>query len=440
MGLPMYREASSAAPKSTLKRDPSAHARSSIRRRGAVRHVFPSFSPTTSSRSSGSLRSSRPLPEDSRNDLSQRQNLSSEETALLDAARGQRLLRDALRHGQPGRRLRIPRESSLRFEIPNPPFSVNEFLSRTSSNDDANRRLPPDGIPFTRRFAPAFAFQPNTSGQPQGESDVQSFPYSRSGTPGGETTSDNSARRSRPTSNRLTNEGNDRLSTQRSAIDGLGDRQRSASPDDIQDDAWETLLTTITPDANLPSTDSSFASTAASASANPNGNPDSTQVSRSSQSQSMPSGPAAATVHMILEPYPEFLNPCDFPDDTTGSDTEAESDFDLRAAELRYRHPPRSRMPVHTPAIGSTQDSQPPVPRLDQTAMQTSVSSLFDQNPTLEVNLQVIIDRLVHREEVPDEWWTGVGLSREIGLRFTEFINDAHTRVTEARTRASDQT
>ena len=55
-------------------------------------------------------------------------------TALSESARreeGSRLLQDALRHRQPGRRLRIPRESSLRFETPTPPWSpVKHFSAR----------------------------------------------------------------------------------------------------------------------------------------------------------------------------------------------------------------------------------------------------------------------------------------------------------------------
>ncbi len=42
-------------------------------------------------------------------------------------------------------------------------------------------------------------------------------------------------------------------------VDGLGDRQRSLSPEDN----WDTLLTTITPDQQLPSADSSFTSASA---------------------------------------------------------------------------------------------------------------------------------------------------------------------------------
>ena len=48
-----------------------------------------------------------------------------------------------------------------------------------------------------------------------------------------------------------------------SNMDGLGDRERSFSPDD---DQWETMLTTIQPDERVPSTHSSFTSATASAS------------------------------------------------------------------------------------------------------------------------------------------------------------------------------
>ena len=52
-------------------------------------------------------------------------------------------------------------------------------------------------------------------------------------------------------------------------FDGLGDRERSFSPDD---DQWETMLTTIPPDARVPSANSSFTS-ATAASASPSSNP-----------------------------------------------------------------------------------------------------------------------------------------------------------------------
>lgn len=54
-----------------------------------------------------------------------------------------------------------------------------------------------------------------------------------------------------------------------STFDGLGDRERSFSPDD---DQWETILTTIPPDERVPSGHSSFTSATASSSS-PSSNP-----------------------------------------------------------------------------------------------------------------------------------------------------------------------
>ncbi|KAL8832676.1 MAG: hypothetical protein Q9191_000129 [Dirinaria sp. TL-2023a] len=50
----------------------------------------------------------------------------------------------------------------------------------------------------------------------------------------------------------------------RPTVDGLGDRSRSFSPDE---DAWDTLFSTMTPDERMPSANSSFTSATASASA-----------------------------------------------------------------------------------------------------------------------------------------------------------------------------
>jgi hypothetical protein len=437
----MYREPSPAAPKCALKNDPSAHARSSIRRRGAVRQVFPR---AAGSSGGGPLRPSLPratFPEDARHDdqaqtqaQSQRQTQSLDHDVILDAARnallvtdyarrdaGSRLLRDALRHGQPGRRLRIPRESSLRFEIPSPPWSMNDFLSRASSGDDANAPQNSDDLPFTPRFAPAFAFRREGSGQPQSEP----YHYSRPDGPVGERTRESRARPSRPRSRR------EEAGQQRPTIDGLGERLRSTSPEDERDDAWETLLTTITPDATLPSTDSSFTS-AAALSTNPTRAPGSP---RSAPSQ--PTGPQgpSATVHMILEPYPEYLNPCDFPDYATGSDTEPETDFDLRASGSRNRHRHRSRMF----GIGSTQDSQPPIPTLSRTSTLPSISSLISQDPSSDVDMNAILDRLLHREDVPDEWWATAGLSRTIGRRL-DLGSDSSNLTNDTPAREADET
>jgi hypothetical protein len=69
---------------------------------------------------------------------------------------------------------------------------------------------------------------------------------------------------------------------------GLGDRRRSlsSSPSDAAQDTWETLLTTMEPDAHLPSADSSFTSATAS---------QSTRQSRYSSQTRTTSFPSTAT-------------------------------------------------------------------------------------------------------------------------------------------------
>ena len=96
-------------------------------------------------------------------------------------------------------------------------------------------------------------------------------------------------------------------------VDGLGDRRRSFSPDD---DAWDTLLTTITPDERIPSVHSSFTSATASASASNAPNPP-TSTSYSS----------SARVDPTLTTDPMDLYLCEYYEDTDseGSLTEEEN-------------------------------------------------------------------------------------------------------------------
>lgn len=67
-----------------------------------------------------------------------------------------------------------------------------------------------------------------------------------------------------------------------SPIDGLGDRNRSPTPTD----GWEVMRSTITPDATLPSAESSFTSAAASHSFTSNQGTNATEAGRLSASQS----------------------------------------------------------------------------------------------------------------------------------------------------------
>lgn len=409
----MYREPSPAEPKCALKTDPSAHARSSIRRRGAVRHLL--------SRVSGSsvpyrAPGPRQLPD---NHQHRRQTRSPDDTALLEATRnstplrpvGSRSLLDALGPIHPTRRFPLPRESTLRFEMPSPPWSTTgELPNRASSGEDANGRQPSDNLPFTPRFAPAFAYHSEAPPQPHADAVAPPSPFPRSEGPAGDDASD--ANRSlRRVGHRSVGEANHQAALRRPMIDGLGDRQRSFSPDeDHENNAWETLLTTITPDVTLPSADSSFTSTAASASTNP------TQGGASSrQTQPTSLGSSSTTMHMILDPYPEFLHPCDFPDFTSDSDTEAELDLEAHSsAALRRRRHPRT---LFSSGVGSTQDSHAIMSR---TPTLPSMSSLPPQDPASDFELQqmqAIVDRLARREDIPDEWWAAAGLSRTMARR-----------------------
>lgn len=415
----MYREPSPSEARTSGKGDPSATARSAIRRQASVRRSSRS---SIRPLSSATLRSNIPrqLSEEINREIERRQTrspvgLTQGEDALFELTgssllsdfsrreAGQRILRDALRHGHPGRRLRIPRESTLRFEVPNPPWATatGELSNHSSSGEDSGNNRSSEQPPFTPRFAPAFAYHSAISSQPHPDVSTLSHLPRLDG--------HDDAAASMPllrrVGHRSVNEANLQPVHRRSVIDGLGDRERSFSPDDDQEhDAWETLLTTITPDVQLPSADSSFTSAAASAStgASRSGTSNSTN-----SSQTLPSSlDSSAAVQMILDPYPEILNPCDWP--SSDSDTEAELDLNPRPSVFR-RH--RLLESLRRPAgVGSTQDSQPPIPTIAFSFSQDTA------DPDLQ-QMQAILDRLARREDIPDEWWAAAGLSRTMGRR-----------------------
>ncbi|KAJ9215745.1 hypothetical protein DTO166G4_2582 [Paecilomyces variotii] len=420
MGIPMYREPSPSEARACGKGDPSATARSAIRRQATTRR---------SSRSSirplsgATFRSNLPrqLSEEINREIERRHTrspalgLTQGEDALLeltggsivsDSTRreaGQRILRDALRHGHPGRRLRIPRESTLRFEVPSPLWAMGELSNRSPSGEESANTRNSEHPPFTPRFAPAFAYHSTISSQPH--PDISALLHAPG--LGGSDDSAASMPLLRRVGHRSVNGANSQDPHRRSIIDGLGDRERSFSPDDDQEhDAWETLLTTITPDVQLPSADSSFTSAAASASTGASRNTTNTSTN---SSHTLPSSlDSSAAMHMILDPYPELLNPCDWP--SSDSDTEAEPDLSSRPSTTRYR---RHRLldSLRRPAgVGSTQDSQPPIP---------AVAFSFSQetaDPDLQ-QMQAMLNRLVNREDIPDDWWAAAGLSRTMGRR-----------------------
>jgi hypothetical protein len=159
-------------------------------------------------------------------------------------------------------------------------------------------------------------------------------------------------------------------------LDGLGDRDRSLSPEGGA--AWDTLLTSITPDPQPPSVGSSFASTSASAAAAASSsNPGQVSVNTSMTSLSR------------MEDSPT-LRDCDVSDSDSMSDGEDDI-FEVRG----NHHWWRSYADVVTA-------------RADRVAQGGGARDTEHLG-----GMHRIISRLAEREDIPDEWWAGAGLRRE---------------------------
>jgi len=158
-------------------------------------------------------------------------------------------------------------------------------------------------------------------------------------------------------------------------LDGLGDRDRSLSPEGGA--AWDTLLSSITPDPQSPSAGSSFASTSASAAA----------------AASSSSGPVSINTSMtslgrtVDSPT---LRDCDVSESESGSDGD-EDMFEMP----RNGHWWRTYADVVTA-------------RNDRVITDGAV-----RDTEALGGMQRIISRLAEREDIPDGWWAGAGLRRE---------------------------
>ncbi|KAJ4365302.1 hypothetical protein N0V83_008922 [Neocucurbitaria cava] len=256
-----------------------------------------------------------------------------------------------------------------------------------------------------------------------------------------------------------------------STLDGLGDRDRSVSPFD-EHLPWDTFLSTVVPDPVGPTTESSFASAAAAASFS-NSHPSSRAGSSNSAASSrthltVPSRRASPP------PNEQFMRACDTSEDDTASDTE-EEDIDVRGSIRRlngaeaFRNrmnlsdpvPSRRRMrPSYFSNEPPLRDSErysrrviersrdasayvrsfynpstsrgegdAPADRLPSlTALEAQVDgpltagddvvlpplSSFDAQP-LDQELRdarSLLERLSRREDISDDFWASVGLTR----------------------------
>ncbi|KAH8596511.1 hypothetical protein B0O99DRAFT_620618 [Bisporella sp. PMI_857] len=163
-------------------------------------------------------------------------------------------------------------------------------------------------------------------------------------------------------------------------MDGLGDRERSLSPD--QGAAWETLLTSITPDPQPPSVGSSFVSTSASTGVTASG-----------------SGSVSANTSMtslVMNEEARIVPDCDISESGSNDDDE-DDDEDLY--ELRESRASGRLWRSYADVVTARAD------RASQRDRSGDIENLG--------GMQRIISRLAERDDIPEEWWAGAGLRRE---------------------------
>lgn len=171
-----------------------------------------------------------------------------------------------------------------------------------------------------------------------------------------------------------------RRSARPAYADGLGDRDRSLSPDNTA--VWDTLLTSITPDPQPPSAGSSFTSAAAAASS-------STASAAASASTSMTStGPSD-------EQTP--TRDCDVSE--SGSNTE-EDEYDMLGLSNFVRSNGAHTLRSYAEAVLAPPD-------------EASSNDITNDGEGLG-GMRSIISRLAERDDIPDSWWASAGLSRNL--------------------------
>ncbi|KAI9828978.1 MAG: hypothetical protein M1832_000001, partial [Thelocarpon impressellum] len=352
MGVPVFREP---VVEARTKADPTAAARSSIRRSREVRHPRGRPQPSAASDGRPYARRVSLLSDVARRDAGRSQlrltphelaDQAIEAEAEADNARrevsdrrrmenGRALLRDALSYERPGRFMRQPLgQGDGGPDAPPPPLPPVEESSdygrappvlpsmhswdrfeRENAHIEAIRAglgpsapTPPpygdgDGhdhaagassgrgnrvgfAPYTPRFAPAYRFgePPSVEADELVRRQLHDAPYDPVGhghpfAPDPPTAGDlGELPPLRRVGHRtVARPGLAPAYLRAGRVDGLGDRQRSLSPDNT--DAWETMVATVAPDAQLPSASSSFTSATASAATSRNSQPASTSTS-----------------------------------------------------------------------------------------------------------------------------------------------------------------
>lgn len=159
-------------------------------------------------------------------------------------------------------------------------------------------------------------------------------------------------------------------------LDGLGDRDRSLSPEGGA--AWDTLLTSITPDPQPPSAGSSFASAPSA-------------IAAASSTESGPSSASTSMTSVGLSQETPVLHDCDMSD----SGSTGDEDEDMYALQEFGR-------------IGSRRWRS-----YADVVTARAERALAAEEPDLD-SMHMIISRLVNSDEIPDEFWVSAGLSRNL--------------------------
>ncbi|KAF5558441.1 hypothetical protein FNAPI_5091 [Fusarium napiforme] len=229
-------------------------------------------------------------------------------------------------------------------------------------------------------------------------------------------------------------------------VDGLGDRDRSLSPE-----VWDTLLSTLTPDPQPPSAGSSFASNVASQSAGATSGTSFTTPDQDTDAladQACESGCEGSETEDIDQTLsvldqirrrraerrrvharlPEAgqdapINGGALRDEgAVGSDSRQRrspdglvpSNNSQRLRALRRERSLRSRSAwVGHLSVGNSDDEQGP----ERNRQNRESSTASGSNANVEddwMGMQRIVRSLARREDIPDEWWAEAGLSRTL--------------------------
>ncbi|RDW60890.1 hypothetical protein BP6252_12273 [Coleophoma cylindrospora] len=258
--------------------------------------------------------------------------------------------------------------TARRHAVPTPPYTDNDRISI-----DAESR----GEPRAREGIPLLPTRPLARHR---DYDMDEFESHRDSQWTGDR-QNNTASRVRYRVAAAMNERARRQAAQ-ARLDGLGDRERSVSPVyPEQDVTWDTLLANITPDLQLPSAGSSFASSAAAA---------------ASSSNSLPQSMTSSMTSVARTEEDPANNDCDGPEsdsDMDDWDADAGDIDDMMDSARRFRGDGFFRSYA------------------DITARRSRMARRTEGRDTDQLGgMHRIISRLAERDEIPDEWWAEAGL------------------------------